>query len=63
MVDKYALADDLTKGFINYQYNLDNPMSFPSEKELIQTYQLDHIFHRKIDSMVSGVMMILDKHI
>ena len=63
MVDKYALADDLTKGFINYQYNLDNPMSFPSQEELHRSYTRDPIFRRKIDSMVSGVMMILDKHI
>ena len=63
MVDKVALRDDLIKGFINYQYQLENPMSFPAEQELIDTYRFDPLFHRKIDSMVGGVMNILDKHI
>jgi len=63
MVDKQALHDDLTTAFMNYQYNLENPLSCPSKEDLHYTYIQDYMFHNRVESMVGGVMSILDKHI
>jgi hypothetical protein len=67
MVDKRALREDLTEAFIQYQYRLDYP--FPqhptteSKLSMIQRYRQDGLFHRKVDTLVAGVIQILDKHI
>jgi hypothetical protein len=65
MVNKTALFDDLLRGFIYYQYRLENPMPQPDEtQESIQRkYLMDPEFHNKIDSLVTGVMQIINKHI
>jgi hypothetical protein len=64
-MDKNKLYDDLLDGFIRYQYRLENPMPAPDEsfERMLQQYRHDHIFHSKVNSMASGVMCILDKHL
>jgi len=66
MVDKRAIAQDLTSAFIEYQYRLENPMPSPTDQETaVRTsrYRCDLLFRAKVNSMVAGVMRILDKHI
>jgi len=64
-VDKRKLAEDLTDAFIAYQNNMDTPFPHPqkSREELIEMYLSDQLFHRKVQSLVCGVMSIIDKHI
>ena len=61
--DRRKLADDLTDGFIAYQYRLDYPTpSFTETKETqIARYRTDPIFHAKVNSLVSGVLSIIDR--
>jgi len=63
-MDKRGLLDELTEAFINYQFRLERPM--PSAMETTETriieYQSNPIFHNKVDSLVAGVMQIVDKH-
>jgi hypothetical protein len=65
MIDKFALSRELTDAFVSYQYRLDFPMPSPEETKLlhIKKYQNDIIFRAKVDSLVSGVMQIVSKHI
>ena len=65
MIDKKALADDLTEAFINYQHRLDCPMPSATETKaaIILKYRSDPLFHAKVDSLVAGVMQIVSKHI
>ena len=60
-----SLYNDLMDAFINYQYRLDNP--FPGEGEtwevIINKFQCDPVFNKKVLSLVSGVMAIVSKHI
>lgn len=65
MIDKQALHDDLTELFINYQHRLDNPMPSVTETRaaIILKYRNDWVFHRKVDSLVYGVMQVVNKHI
>lgn len=64
-MNKNALYDDLLKVFINYQHRLDCPM--PSATETPASIRLkylnDPIFHRKVESLASGVMQILEQHL
>ncbi|MCK4705874.1 MAG: hypothetical protein KAT90_10355 [Gammaproteobacteria bacterium] len=70
MIDKRALSEDLTKVFINYQERLDNPMPETPSGDITATeaqarlmpYYHDPVFRRKVDSLVSGVMNVIDKH-
>lgn len=64
MIDKRALAEELTEAFINYQHRLDCPMPSATEtkESIILKYRTDYIFHAKVDSLVSGVMQIVSKH-
>ena len=64
MIDKNALADDLTEVFIAYQHRLDCPMPNPTETEeaIYLKYRSDPIFHAKVDSLVAGVMHTIHKH-
>jgi hypothetical protein len=57
------LADDLREAFIGYQYNLDYPLNNKSKDDMVQHYFRDNLFHRKVDSLVAGVMYIVTKHI
>lgn len=65
MIDKRALANDLTDAFIDYQHRLDLPMQSTTETKaaIILKYQHDPIFRARVDSLVSGVMSIVSKHI
>ena len=64
MINKEALHDDLREAFVNYQYTLENPMpAFTENSELArQMYINNSIFNRKVDSLVAGVMVIVEKH-
>lgn len=63
MVDKHAIANDLTEAFIKYQYRLENPMPTDTEGiDGVEQYRNNPIFHRKVDSLVAGVMAIIGKH-
>ncbi len=65
LLDRSSLADDLTKAFINYQHRLDCPMPSATESpEAVRLkYMKDSLFHAKVDSLVGGVLHILDKYI
>ncbi len=65
MSDKEAIYDDLLKAFVAYQYRLENPMPKPEDTEdfMRMHYQSDAMFNRRVKSLVSGVMHILDKHL
>ena len=62
---KRDIADELTKKFSQYQYRLEKPM--PEVTESSETYRLayltDNQFHSKVDSMVAGVMAVIDNHV
>jgi len=63
-MDKIAIAQDLTEAFIKYQYRRENPMPSGTEGiDAVDKYRNDPIFARKVDSLVTGVMLILDRHI
>lgn len=64
MINKDALYNDLAEAFIRYQHRLENPLTVPDKtmEEMIFHYQTDDIFHKKVQSIVSGVMHIIDKH-
>ncbi len=65
MIDKQAISDDLTDGFIEYQYRLENPMPSPEDtkEKMYEKYKIDHVFRSKVRSLVCGVMGVLNKHI
>lgn len=65
MVDKEAIYEDLLKAFVDYQYRLENPMRKPEETEVFirMHYQSDAMFNRRVKSLASGVMAVLDKHL
>jgi len=64
-IDRDAIADDLIRGFIMYQWRLDNPWPQPDEtfETMRLKYRQDAVFHAKVQTMVCGVMDILSKHI
>ena len=62
---KRYITDDLTSAFSAYQYRIENPMPQAGEslKTYIYEYQNNRIFHAKVDSIVSGVMVIIEKQL
>ena len=64
-MNKKKLQDELTEMFIGYQYNLDHPMPTPylSERELIDLYRRDYIFHARVQQLVIGVMLVVSEHL
>lgn len=64
MLDKKAISNDLTKLFIQYQYRLDNPMPNLNEsyEDMVFKYRSDHVFHSKVNAIVSRVMMVVTEH-
>ena len=62
-LNKQLLHDKLTDAFINYQYRLECPFPMFNENEAVKVmqYRTDNIFHRKVDNMVAGVMLIVDE--
>ena len=65
MIDKQAIHDGLVEAFMTYQYRLDNPMPLPTEthETIVLQYQGDRIFNRKVNSLASGVMHVLESHL
>ena len=65
LIDKRAIADELTAKFSQYQYRLDKPM--PSTTESSETYRMaylsDMMFRAKVDSLVAAIMHTLDFHL
>jgi ubiquitin C-terminal hydrolase len=59
-IDMSNLSRELTEGFINYQFNLDNPMHNQIPNAVYESYTNDRIFRNKVDSIVGGVMQIVD---
>ena len=64
-INKDALHDELTSAFIVYQYRIENPMPKIDEtKEYMENmYLRNSFFNRRVQSLVCGVMCIVDKHI
>ena len=64
-IDKKAMRRELLDAFIGYQYRLDQPFQSPTESllEIRIKYMDDPIFRTKVQSLVSGVMIIIDKYI
>lgn len=58
-----GVVDDLTIGFISYQWNLENPMTFKTQDELRIHYLSDPIFHNNVKSMVAAVAQIVERHL
>ena len=67
MIDWPALANDLTDAFIQYQYRRDTSMFTPSDTlDMLngrRKYLIDNMFRLKVDSLVTGVLQIISKHI
>lgn len=65
MTDMDSLREELTGAFIGYQYRLDHP--FPSNTETPEVRRIkyfnDPVFRCKVESLVSGVIEIVRKHI
>ena len=59
------LHDDLTENFIYYQHRLENPMPTQNEskRELINRYQTDFLFHKKVDNITYNVMRVIEKYV
>ena len=62
-IDMRAIADELRIGFINYQWNLENPMTMKSQEELRIHYLTDGMFHRKVDSITCAVVDVIQQNI
>jgi hypothetical protein len=65
--DYNLLAEKLTDAFVQYQWRLENPMPIPykTPDEINMHYLTDSMFHAKVDSLVAGVLHIVqefDKH-
>ena len=64
MIDLDALHEDLLKGFILREYQIINPqLTTDFEEEATFKYLRDGVFHNRVDSIVAGVMRILQKHL
>ncbi len=65
MINKRALQDELTDAFINYQWNLENPMpnKYHDKDALLHHYLCDRLFHNKVDNIVSGIMLVIIPHL
>lgn len=64
-MNKPALANELTETFIEYQWRLDNPFPSPEQtkENMYLKYRSDSMFHAKVDSLVFGVMFIVERNI
>ena len=59
-----ALFGDLKLAFITYQHTLENPMLTPDYEQIARgRYRTDATFHSRVDSLVYGVMRVIDKHL
>jgi hypothetical protein len=62
-----SIHEELTKVFIQYQWNLDKP--FPTNWEgnpidlMELQYRSDPLFHAKVVNLVSGVLHVVQKHV
>ena len=58
------ISNDLQEGFIFREYQLEYPqLTADYMEKAAEKYQSDHYFHRRVDSLVAGVMTVLQKHI
>ena len=64
-MNKDALYEELTEAFMMYQHRLDVPFESATETKaaIILKYRSDPLFHAKVESMASGVMRIVSKHL
>lgn len=61
-MDYRKLQEKLTDTFIGYQWRLENPLPRPHEtEEMILHYQTDVLFHRKVQSLVAGVIHVIQE--
>jgi hypothetical protein len=60
-IDMSNLSRELTIGFINYQFRLEHPMGNQPPYDVHEPYRNNRIFRNKVDSIVSGVLQIVDK--
>ena len=62
MINRLKLTEELTKGFIAYLWALENPFtSKPTEQHMFNQYRSNWLFNRKVDSMVAGVLRVVDE--
>ena len=63
MLDKQLFSDELTDMFIGYQWRLDKPMPSPEDTKeaMILKYHSDPMFRSKVQQLVAGVMLTLDR--
>ena len=58
------ISSDLQDGFIFREYQLEHPqLTADYTEKAIEKYRSDHYFHHRVDSLVAGVMQIVQKHI
>jgi len=58
------IHDELLDGIIFREYQALRPQLTPNFKQdSIDLYRNDHYFKMKVDSLVSGIMYIVSKHV
>ena len=73
MINRKAIADDLTDMFIQYQYSEADPTPPSAKKNVtatqalmreaeVRAYRSRPIFKAKVDDLVFRAMQIIDKH-
>lgn len=63
-IDRYALQDELTKGFIYFIMSQHQPsLAPPSTAAQIDAYRNDPAIHVRVQSLVAGVMQVMEKHL
>jgi hypothetical protein len=60
-IDMSNLSNKLTEGFIQYQLRLEYPMHNQAPDAVYESYTNDRIFRSKVDSIVNGVLQIVDE--
>lgn len=62
---KQRMYEKLVDAFIVYQHRLTNPWPTQTETHasLVLKYRNDVVFHYQVDSLVSGVMLIISKEL
>lgn len=57
------LREDLYKSFIQYQHQLDHPMSVNFEAEAMDRFRNDGMFHARVTHIVEHIMGTIYKHV
>lgn len=64
VLDRNALQKELTQGFIYFMYHQEHPcLHAPTTKSMIDMYHNSPVVHAKVQTLVAGVMQIVDKHV